>query len=172
DQVGRPAQDPRADRHQRDADDREQQDQEDLEPLRPQLPDQPLRGRGERAGLLTDHAAAHGATTRAGTLGDPLGLPELAGLGGGLGVGHAASSAESWDAPISWYVVDVASSCWCVPRSTMTPSSSTRITSASRIVETRWATIRTVASRVTGRRAARSRASVARSRAEKESSNR
>ena len=65
-----------------------------------------------------------------------------------------------------------ASSSWCVPRSTTTPSSSTRITSASRIVETRWATISTVASRVTGRRAARSRASVARSRAEKESSNR
>ena len=78
----------------------------------------------------------------------------------------------SWDATISWYVVDVASSSVCVPRSTTTPSSSTRITSASRIVDTRWATISTVASRVTGRSAARSRASVARSRAEKESSNR
>ena len=38
------------------------------------------------------------------------------------------------------------------------------------MVETRWATVITVASRVTGRRAARNRASVATSSAENESS--
>ena len=43
---------------------------------------------------------------------------------------------------------------------------------ASTIVETRWATISTVASRVVGLSAARRRASVARSSAENESSNR
>ncbi len=58
-----------------------------------------------------------------------------------------------------------------VPRPTSSPSSSTRISSAVAIVDTRWATMRTAASRVWGSRAARSRASVARSSAENESSN-
>ena len=62
------------------------------------------------------------------------------------------------------------SSSW-VPRPTTSPSSSTRMLSAVAIVDTRCATMTTAASRVYGTSAARRRASVARSRAENESSN-
>ena len=65
-----------------------------------------------------------------------------------------------------------ASSSPCVPRPTMRPSSSTRIWSASMMVDTRWATTTFTASMMTGASAARSRASVARSSAENESSKR
>jgi hypothetical protein len=59
-----------------------------------------------------------------------------------------------------------------VPVPTTAPSSITTIRSACRMVATRCATITTVASLVTGRSAARRRASVVMSRAEKESSKR
>ena len=83
-----------------------------------------------------------------------------------------ASRAACWDSTISTYVGQSASSSACVPMPTTRPSSSTTIWSASAMVDTRWATITTVASAVTGFSAARSRASVARSSAENESSNR
>ena len=59
-----------------------------------------------------------------------------------------------------------------MPRSTIRPLSSTRIWSASVMVEIRWATMMTVASAVVRFSAARSRVSVATSRAENESSKR
>src|SRR5690606_17411060 len=107
--------------------------------------------------LLPDHPA--GAV--AGTAGadDALGLLQAGTALRRRGGAHAASSAVSWDATISWYVGQSASSSSCVPRPTTSPSSRTRIRSASRMVETRWATTSTVESRVTGARAARSLAS-------------
>ncbi len=61
------------------------------------------------------------------------------------------------------------SSAW-VPIPTIEPPSITTIRSACMIVPTRWATMMTVASRVSSRRAARSSESVLKSSAEKLSS--
>ena len=65
-----------------------------------------LARRAEVVGLLADHAAAERAAARAGAGLDPLGLLQLAGRCGPCRrrcVGaHAASSALSWDATISW----------------------------------------------------------------------
>src|SRR5699024_5040518 len=61
---------------------------------------------------------------------------------------HASSSSRIWEATISRYVCDVSSSSSWVPRSTIRPSSRTRIWSASVMEETRWATMIVVAPRV------------------------
>ena len=52
---------------------------------------------------------------------------------------HAASSAVSCEATISWYVSRWSSRSWWASRPTITPSSSTMIWSAWRMVDTRWA---------------------------------
>ena len=93
---------------------------------------------------------------------------------GVVGVAHAAASARSCcdvdDLGVRRAVREqLARACPC-RRSA--PPSSTTIWSASTMLDTRWATMITVASAVTGCSAARSRASVARSSAENESSNR
>ena len=84
---------------------------------------------------------------------------------------HAALFSPICDWTISAYVGQSRISSSCVPRPMTTPSSSTRMLSAVEMVDTRCATMTTAASFVYGPSAARSRASVARSRAENESSN-
>jgi hypothetical protein len=96
DQVGGVAEDPGAERGQGDAADRQHQHGDRLVLLRADPPDQPLRGRLEVARLLADHAAAERPTAVSGAGLDTLGLLQLTVLA------HAASSAESWEATISW----------------------------------------------------------------------
>src|SRR5581483_4466399 len=106
------------------------------------------------------HEAPHGGAEVLGPLdrdADRLEAPRRPGLGGReragavlvlvllVEEGHAASRSPICDCTISAYVGDEASSSWCVPRPTISPSSSTMIRSAEVIVDTRWATITTAA---------------------------
>src|SRR6476469_6034042 len=59
---------------------------------------------------------------------------------------------------MSWYTALVARSSSCVPRAAIRPSSSTTISSASAIVESRWAMISVVRFRIASRRPTRIRA--------------
>jgi ATP-binding cassette subfamily B protein len=88
----------------------------------------------------------------------------------GSGAAHAASSSLICEKTISRYVSLLVISSSCVPMPTMVPASRTTIRSAPMIVPTRWATMTTVASAISSARAARRRASVLKSRAEKLSS--
>src|SRR5699024_8691661 len=85
---------------------------------------------------------------------------------------QATSSSTPWERTISREVSERSRSAVWGPGAPRLPWSSTRIRSAAVMVVTRWATITISASRVSGASAARSRASVVRSRALKESSNR
>ncbi len=94
DEVGGVAEDPRAGRHQRDADDAEQHHEHRRTAVRSHPGQQALGGRAEVHRLLADHAAAHRAAARAGALAlDPLGRLEAGLLGrrllGLLGGAHA-----------------------------------------------------------------------------------
>jgi hypothetical protein len=101
DQVGGTAEDAWAERHQADALRRERDDGDRLGALGRHPAHEPLRGRDEVAGLLTDHATPERATPGSRTRLDALGLLQLRRL---LVTHAAASSALSWDATISWYV--------------------------------------------------------------------
>ena len=179
DHVGGPAEDDRPDHVQRHRDHAEHEHGDHAEALGPQQADQPLarRGRSPSPSRPAARPRAHGGRPRG--AGRPSRArprqcrrpaPRIV----------EARSVRSCDRLLRRVLglddLDVGragrSSSACVPLPTITPSSSTTIWSASAMVDTRWATITTVASAVTGFSAARSRASVARSSAENESSNR
>ncbi len=98
--------------------------------------------------------------------------PPVAGSAGLARAAHATSASLSCEKTISRYVSHVSSSSRWVPMPTTVPASMTTIRSACMIVPTRWATMITVAERVSSRSAARSCESVLKSSAEKLSSNR
>ena len=155
DQVGGVAEDLGADDVERHADHAERDDDGDAEPVRHEQPGEPFGRRPEVRRLLGGHAGAdpgravaapgvgHAAGGLAG-LGVLLGLAAGGARGRGGG-GHAAASADSCDSTISTNVGQVCSNSSWVPLPTITPSSRTRIWSASAIVDTRWATMTTVA---------------------------
>ena len=168
DQVGGVAEDLGADDVERHADHAERDDDGDAEPVRPEQPGEPFGRRPEVRRLLGGHAGAHpGRAVAAPGVGHAAG--GLAGLGVLLGLaaggargrgggGHAAASADSCDSTISTNVGQVCSNSSWVPLPTITPSSRTRIWSASAIVDTRWAPMpdagrRTRAVRCAGRHA-------------------
>ena len=201
DDVGGPPEDLRHDHAHHHAGHPERDDQDEREPVRAQPADEPPGRRSEGHRLLRRHAHTHPRWTAGGSSrgGQPARDRTLSrpgpsrGRGGGRGRSsgrglfsavvlrvclalevraHAAASTPSCESTISAYGrQDSRSSSWR-PMPTTSPSSSTTIWSASTMVDTRWATMSTAASRVIGRRAARSRASVPRSSAENESSNR
>src|SRR5690606_30573012 len=149
----------------------------DVEGLGAQATDETLRRWTEVLRLLGGHPPSEGAVARLrlalGHDGARLGLRPLVVLGvHGVRVvcAHAASSAVSCDDTISAYVSEVSSSSLWVPSPTMRPFSSTMIWSEFLIDATRCATMMRVASARCSLRAARSRASVAESSAENESS--
>src|SRR5690606_19849940 len=158
--------------------DHDHDDERHARTLGPQQAEQALR-RGREVlrragGGAAEHVPVGLRRHEVGGVEHDLGSARLLGCGSGRlrSPGHHATSALNCDSTISRYVASPSSSSSCVPRATMRPSSSTRIWWASRMVETRWATMITVASATACARAARSRASVVTSSAENESSNR
>ncbi len=176
DDVGGVAEDLRAEHGEHHADHAEQHDGDQREPLRAHPPQQPAGGRPEVQRLLGRHADAAAERTAAAGTRPPAGGPNL-GRSGAFAPACAGVLMPTPPRPAG-IPRSRRTSGWsrAVPRAarrpTTKPSSSTMIWSASAMVDTRWATMITVRSRVIGRSAARSLASVARSSAENESSNR
>ena len=112
--------------------------------------DEPLGRRTEVVGLLADHAAADRPATGAGTGLDALGLLQLLGAPPAAWRARCPSCcllrAQLGGDDLLVGLAGRRAGRGAVPRPTTTPSSITRIRSASRIVDTRWATSRTVAS--------------------------
>src|SRR3954452_25320951 len=103
DEVGGAAEDLRAERHQADAGHGEHRHADRLVLLRCHPADQATRIGLEVVGLLADHAAAERTATGTRPCLDAFGLLELTASGGRGSLdrlGHAASSALSWEATI------------------------------------------------------------------------
>src|SRR5699024_7113591 len=187
DDVGGAAQDARAHHAERHRDHPHGDRGEEVVALRPHLAQHALGGGPEVLRALPGAQPALGVLLR-GDLRSGGGLVPRRGRrgvgadgrGGLLGAGRAVlrrghqatSSSTPCERTISWYVSELSSSSAWVPCAMIRPLSSTRIRSAVVMVAMRCATMSISASRVSGTSAARSFASVVRSRALKESSNR